>query len=93
MTSQTKAVTSKKDERESIGVDLYGVQQELARYQMLLEGLHDDVAKMAQDRDAQSAKLNDVRNQYRSQQNNAWDERKKCKHIIAASAFMTCACC
>ena len=69
---------TKADERESVGVDLYGVQQELARYQMLLEGLHDDVAKMAQDRDAQTAKLNDVRNQYRTNQSSAWEERKKC---------------
>jgi Rad3-related DNA helicase len=34
-----EAVTVKKKEREDIGVELYGVQQELARYQLTLENL------------------------------------------------------
>jgi Rad3-related DNA helicase len=34
-----EAVNAKKKEREDVGVELYGVQQELARYQLTLESL------------------------------------------------------
>ena len=38
---QTEDLKTKKREREELGVQLYGVQQELARQQMLLEKEHD----------------------------------------------------
>lgn len=39
---QTEDLKTKKREREELGVQLYGVQQELARQQMLLEKEHDN---------------------------------------------------
>ena len=38
---QTEDLKTKKREREELGVQLYGIQQELARQQMLLEREHD----------------------------------------------------
>ena len=60
-----------------MGVELYGIQQELARYQMTLEALHDHYSKLSQERTGLQAKLNDVRSQYRDKQYTVSDERKK----------------
>ena len=40
--AQNEDLKTKKREREELGVQLYGVQQELARQQMLLEKEHDN---------------------------------------------------
>lgn len=42
LVTQTEDLKTKKREREELGVQLYGVQQELARQQMLLEKEHDN---------------------------------------------------
>lgn len=42
LATQTEDLKTKKREREELGVQLYGVQQELARQQMLLEKEHDN---------------------------------------------------
>ena len=60
-----------------MGVDLYGIQQELARYQMMLESMHDEYSKLSQERNGLQAKLSDVRTQYRDKQFTVSDERKK----------------
>lgn len=77
-----ESVKKRKNERESIGVELYGVQQELARHQMMLEKCHDDHAKMAQQRNELEQSLVDVRRQYANKQYTVNDERKKgrCSH-------------
>ena len=74
---QTKALSDRKNERETVGVDLYGIQQELARYQMMLESMHDEYSKLSQERNGLQAKLSDVRTQYRDKQFTVSDERKK----------------
>ena len=43
-----EACKNKKKEREDVGVELYGVQQELARHQMMLEKQHDEFAQKNQ---------------------------------------------
>ncbi|KAK3796467.1 hypothetical protein RRG08_009244 [Elysia crispata] len=67
----------KKKEREDLGVELYGVQQELARYQMLLEQKHDQVADLKQERQKEEQELSDVRNLYKDSQTVVNKERKK----------------
>ena len=68
---------SRKGERETIGVELYGVQQELARHQMMLESHHDQYSKLAQESAAITNQLGDVRNQYKDRQFKVIDEKKK----------------
>lgn len=72
-----EAVKTKKGERESVGVELYGVQQELARHQMMLEQCHDSYAKIAQDRNELEQQLREVREQYGEKQYTVTDERRK----------------
>ncbi|GFR74317.1 coiled-coil domain-containing protein 40 [Elysia marginata] len=67
----------KKKEREDLGVELYGVQQELARYQMLLEQKHDQVADLKQERQKEEQELTDVRSLYKDSQTIVNKERKK----------------
>lgn len=67
----------KKHQREDLGVELYGIQQELARYQMLLEKCHDDYAELEQDRKKTEQKLGDVRNMYKDSQLFVNKEKKK----------------
>ena len=43
-----EALKNRKKEREDLGVDLYGVQQELARFQMMLEKHHDEYSNLNQ---------------------------------------------
>ncbi|GFO16023.1 coiled-coil domain-containing protein 40 [Plakobranchus ocellatus] len=67
----------KRKEREDLGVELYGVQQELARYQMLLEQKHDQVAELKQERQKEEQELSDVRGLYKDSQTLVTKERKK----------------
>ena len=70
-------MNKKKKDRENLGVELYGVQQELARHQMVLEKNHDDHAACKQDRSQTEQRLNDVRRMYRERQTGVNSERKK----------------
>ncbi|KAL5017966.1 hypothetical protein ScPMuIL_003688 [Solemya velum] len=74
---QEESLKMKKHQREDLGVDLYGVQQELARYQMLLEKCHDEYARLEQDRQKTEQKLEDVRNMYKDSQMFVNKEKKK----------------
>ncbi|XP_076463938.1 coiled-coil domain-containing protein 40-like isoform X2 [Babylonia areolata] len=56
---------SKKVEREDLGVELYGTQQDLARHQMNLECLHDHFTDMSQQRFRKEEQLREVRALYR----------------------------
>lgn len=60
-------------------MDLYGIQQELARYQMLLEKNHDDYSALAQGRQQEEQQLHDVRNLYKETQLAENKEKKKCE--------------
>jgi hypothetical protein len=75
----TEALRNRKKEREDLGVDLYGIQQELARFQMLLEKHHDEFANLNQSRQQEEAQLEDVRNTYKDNQLIVNKEKKKCK--------------
>lgn len=75
----TEALRNRKKEREDLGVDLYGIQQELARFQMLLEKHHDEFANLNQGRQQEEAQLEDVRNTYKENQLVVNKEKKKCK--------------
>ncbi|CAH1795383.1 unnamed protein product, partial [Owenia fusiformis] len=73
----TEGLRTKQKVREDLGVELYGVQQELARHQMILEKNHDEFAAIQQARDQTEAELEEMRRLYKSQQLNVNKERKK----------------
>ena len=45
-----QTLKARKADREDLGVQLYGVQQELARNQMAVETVHDEYAEKKQER-------------------------------------------
>ena len=74
-----ESLRSRKKEREDLGVDLYGIQQELARYQMMLEKNHDEHSEVQQVRKQEEQQLEDVRNMYKDLQYSSNQEKKKGK--------------
>ncbi|XP_069123768.1 coiled-coil domain-containing protein 40-like [Argopecten irradians] len=72
-----EALRNRKKEREDLGVELYGVQQELARYQMMLEKNHDEYSQLAQARIQEEQQLLDVRSMYKDSQTTVNKEKKK----------------
>ncbi|XP_021370653.1 coiled-coil domain-containing protein 40-like isoform X2 [Mizuhopecten yessoensis] len=72
-----EALRNRKKEREDLGVELYGVQQELARYQMMLEKHHDEYSQLAQARLQEEQQLQDVRAMYKESQTTVNKEKKK----------------
>ncbi|XP_064620964.1 coiled-coil domain-containing protein 40-like isoform X2 [Lineus longissimus] len=72
-----EALTKKRKEREDTGVDLYGVQQELARYQMTLEGKHDEYTSVNQQKNQEEQQLAEVRSMYKQTQGHFNSEKKK----------------
>jgi hypothetical protein len=70
----------KRKDREDIGVDLYGVQQELARYQMTLEGKHDEFSSVNQQRNQEEQQLFEVRDMYKQTQGHFNSEKKQSKY-------------
>ena len=87
---QEEAVKSFSMERENLGVELYGVQQELARYQMLLEKHHDDFTKISQLRQRKEVQLSTVRVLYKDTQLTYNKEKKK--GWLVVSVFITFLC-
>lgn len=72
---------NRKKEREDLGVDLYGIQQELARFQMMLEKRHDEFSEVTQVRSQEEQQLEEVRNMYKDLQYNVNMEKKKSKYL------------
>ena len=66
-------------DRENIGIALYGVQQQLARQQMLLEQEQDKQTAVSQLRKDKYDTLSQVRELYRSMQKQVEDERQQSK--------------
>ena len=64
-------------DRESLGIELYGVQQQLARQQMLMEQEQDSHSVMNQLRVQKEGVLSDVRELYRKMQEQTKEERKQ----------------
>ena len=74
---QDESLKTRKKEREDLGVELYGVQQELARYQMMLERNHDTFTQTNQGRQREEQQLSDVRSLYKETQLTFNKEKKK----------------
>ena len=66
-------------DREDIGIELYGVQQQLARQQMLLEQEQDKQTAMSQLRKETYDTLTQVRELYRNMQKQVEEERQQSK--------------
>ncbi|XP_055762960.1 coiled-coil domain-containing protein 40 [Salvelinus fontinalis] len=66
---------SESDHREELGVELYGIQQELARLQACLEGRHETNAQAAAQRRQAQDQLEGVRSQYRTRASQAGKQR------------------
>ena len=75
--TQDESLKTRKKEREDLGVELYGVQQELARYQMMLERNHDNFSQLNQQRQREEQQLTEVRGLYKDTQLTFNKEKKK----------------
>ncbi|XP_057311737.1 coiled-coil domain-containing protein 40-like [Hydractinia symbiolongicarpus] len=70
-----------KKQREEIGVELYGVQQELARQQMQLEKQHDDFNEKWQLRKHCEAQLNEIKTLYKQAMDDLIHRRRKANEL------------
>ena len=70
-------------ERENLGVELYGIQQQLARQQMLVEKEADEHTGMTQLRRQKEETLAQVREMYRGMQDQVKRERQQSKCVYA----------
>lgn len=76
---QNETLKDLQTERESLGVELYGIQQQLARQQMLLEQEQDTLTGLNQLRQQKEKTLSDVRQLYRNMQDQLKQERQQSK--------------
>lgn len=76
-----ETLKAKKTERESLGVELYGLQQQLARQQMLLEKEQDQVSALHQVRNQKEKTLQDVTELYRTLQEQLKIQRKNSENL------------
>lgn len=74
---QEATLKKRSKEREDLGVELYGIQQELARFQMMLERRHDDFSHKNQLRQREEQQLTEVRSLYKDTQLTFNKETKK----------------
>lgn len=74
---QVETLKGLQTERENLGIELYGVQQQLARQQMLMEEKQDSHSVMNQLRLQKEGVLADVRELYRKMQDQLKEERKQ----------------
>lgn len=77
LSEQCEELTRQKHDREEIGVQLYQVQQQLAKLQMNLEKVHENHAIIAQMREAAEADLAQVRPAYGEQLGEVKEQRLK----------------
>ncbi len=80
MHTQEEATNKAKKDRENLGVELYGIQQDLAKQQMILEKHQDEHADLNQDRTQAEDNLREMRQMYREKQTGLGNERKQGKH-------------
>nr|XP_034963844.1 coiled-coil domain-containing protein 40 [Zootoca vivipara] len=73
----TAGVKTAKIEREELGVILYGVQQQLAQLQMVLEKNHNLHSQIAMERRQLEEELQDLRGMYKKTSQGTESERKK----------------
>ena len=74
---QQETLKSVQEERERLGVQLYGVQQQLARQQTLLEKEQDEVSMNHTLREQREVTLGQVREMYRQMQAKLKAERQR----------------
>lgn len=79
---QSVATKQSRVQRQELGVNLYGVQQHLARLQMQLEKSHDCHSIAACTRRQKEEELQRVRLLYAKTCETANEERKKCKAAL-----------
>ena len=72
-------------------MELYGIQQQLARQQMLLEQEQDTLTGLSQLREQKEKTLNDVRQLYQNMQGQLKKERGQSK-IVATCSARACEC-
>lgn len=70
-------------ERENVGIELYAVQQQLAKQQMFVEAEQDKHTITSQLRAQKDATLNQIREFYRSLTQQLKDERQQSKIYYA----------
>ena len=68
-----------KQDREDTGVELYGVQQQLARQQMLIEKEQDNHSIVSHQRQQKEETLREVKSVYRTLEDNMKKDRAQCK--------------
>ena len=76
---QQETLKSVQEERERLGVKLYGIQQQLARQQTLLEKEQDEVNTHRTLREQRDVTLGQVREMYRKMQSQLKTERQQSK--------------
>ena len=79
---------TKKREREELGVQLYGVQQELARQQMLLEKEHDSFNMENQKRSQSEYGLEETKNLHKQVVDDLNHQRKRGEHCCLVAHQM-----
>lgn len=72
-----EALKTKQKEREELGVNMYGLQQELAKQQMTLEKYHDQCGELRKQRHQSEEQLADVRSMYKQTQQNINQQQKE----------------
>ena len=94
MSFQTEALKNRKGERENLGVELYGLQQELARHQMMLEKNHDQYTDTNQTRSQIEQQLGDIRGMYKENQTQFSKDKKRCEYkvVISLLGYLTGSC-
>ena len=83
-----EALKNKKKEREELGVQLYGAQQELARQQMLMEKEHDFFNDSNQRRTQCEMSLKEVKSMHKQLIDEVNHNRKKGKLFHAPKYFI-----
>ena len=76
---QQETLKTAQEERETLGVKLYGIQQQLAKQQMLLEKEQDELSTHRTLREQREATLGSVRKMYQQMQDQLRTERQQCK--------------
>ena len=79
---QQETFKNKKTEREQLGVGMYGLQQQLARQQMMLEKEQDTLGAINQQRKQKEELLQQVRQMYQEKCSAAKDRRKQSAYVF-----------
>ena len=86
--SQLETLKSLRTDRENMGIDLYGIQQQLARQQMLVEQEQDKQTAMSLRVKQKYEMLAQVRELYQNMQKQVEEERRRSKYITLAESIL-----